>query len=195
MPRPFASTALAFAVTLLAAASAANAQSEPPAGAGFAPPPAAAAGTGFGAAGQIVLSMGPTTGEHLFLHAQSGGNWQLQLSPALDYFLTAHLAVGGVIGFHYESAGAGTTVLTLGGRVSTNLDINDRFTFWPLAGLFYSHASANHSSSSSTVLRVFAPFLFHLAPHFFIGAGPSFDLGLSGGGNSYGIDSVLGGWF
>ena len=67
--------------------------------------------------------MGATTDEHLFLHKQSGGGWQLQLSPALDYFLTARVAVGGVVGFHYDSGCAGSTTFRLGARASTNLDI------------------------------------------------------------------------
>jgi hypothetical protein len=186
------------AALMLAGAGAARAEGE---AAGFAPAAAATGGTGFGVAGQLVLSMGATTDEHLFLHKQSGGGWQLQLSPALDYFLTSRIAVGGVLGYRHASGAAGTNAdgtdrILLGARVSTNLDINDRFSFWPLAGLYFERTSADHGSTTNTWLGVFAPFLFHLAPHFFVGAGPSFQLNLSGpDGTQYGIDSVLGGWF
>jgi hypothetical protein len=169
---------------------------------GFAPT-STSGGTGFGAPGQIVISMGPTTDEHLFFHKQSGGGWQLQLSPALDYFLTARVALGGVVGFRYDSGGAGTgtnadgsTRFTLGGRVSTNFDFTDRFGVWPLGGLFFETTSANHTSTTNTWLELYAPFLFHVAPHFFVGAGPSFQLNLSGPDtNQIGVDSVIAGWF
>lgn len=187
---------LAAVLLTLAAARAARAQGE----AGFAPAPAAG-GTGFGAPGQFVISMGPTTDQHLFFHKQSGGGWQLQLSPSLDYFVTPRLAVGGVLGYHHESGGAGTNangtdIITFGVRASTNFDFNDRFGVWPLVGLFYDHTSQNHGSTTNTWLELYVPFLFHLAPHFFVGAGPSFQLDLSGpDANQFGIDSVLGGWF
>jgi hypothetical protein len=186
---------IAFVVTILTLSGAARAEGE---AAGFAP--ATAGGTGFGAPGQIVLSMGAMSDQHFFFHHE-GGTWTLQLSPALDYFLTPHLAVGAVIGYQYTSGGGGTNAdgtnrFHVGGRVSTNLDINDRFSVWPLGGLFFQRASANHESTSNTWIGVFAPFLFHLAPHFFVGLGPSFQLNLQGPqGNEYGIDSVLGGWF
>jgi len=165
--------------------------------------PAAAVGSSFGLPGQLVLSMGATTDEHLFFHKQSGGGWQLQLSPALDYFLIQRLSVGGVLGYRYTSGGAGTgtnasgaTRILVGGRVGFNIDINDRFSFWPLAGLFLERTSANHASTTNTWFGLFAPVLFHVAPHFFAGLGPSFELNLSGpNGNQYGIDSIIGGWF
>ena len=44
-------------------------------------------------------------------------------------------------------------------------------------------------------MNMFAPFLYHLVPHLFVGAGPSLSFLLSGGdGSSYGLDFVLGGW-
>jgi hypothetical protein len=188
---------VAFVLTVLTLAGAGTARAEGEAG-GFAP---AATGTGFGAPGQFVFSMGPTTDQHLFFHKE-GGAWQLQLSPALDYFVTARLAVGGVLGYTHDSGGAGTganangtDTFRLGVRASTNLDINDRFSVWPLGGLFYSHTSQNHNSTNDTWIELYVPFLFHLAPHFFVGVGPSFQLYLHGPDNQYGIDSVLGGWF
>ncbi len=187
---------IALVVTILGLARPARAEGE---AAGFAPA-TTSGGTGFGAPGQIVISMGPTTDEHVFFHKQSGGGWQLQLSPALDYFLTARVALGGVVGFRYDSTGGGngdgSTRFDLGGRVSTNFDFNDRFGVWPLAGLFFERTSATHTSTTNTWLELYAPFLFHLAPHFFVGVGPSFQLNLSGPDtNQIGVDSVIAGWF
>jgi hypothetical protein len=55
---------------------------------GFAP--VAEAGAGFGAMGQLALSLGGTADEHFFFH-KSGGAWQLQLAPAADYFIAPRL--------------------------------------------------------------------------------------------------------
>jgi len=181
---------VALALTSLVAARPARAQNE----AGFAP--AATSGSGFGAPGQIVLSMGPTTDEHLFFHKSTGGGWTLQLSPALDYFLTSRVAVGGVLGYRHASGGAGSDSVTLGARASTNFDFNDKFGVWPLGGLFFNHTSADHTSSSNTWLGFYVPVLFHVAPHFFVGLGPSLEWNLQGKNDSvWGLDSVLGGWF
>jgi hypothetical protein len=170
-------------------------------GSGFAP--ATAGGTGFGLTGQFVVSIGATADEHLFFHKQSGGGWQLGLQPALDYFVMPRLSVGGVVGYVHGSGGAGTATngsgsdaVRLGARAGFNFDFTDRFGVWPLGGLFLSYASANHQSQTNTWIGLFAPFLFHLAPHFFVGAGPSFQFNLSGPmTNQYGVDSLLGGWF
>jgi hypothetical protein len=172
------------------------------AGGGFAPAPAAGGGTGFGAQGQFVASMGLSTQEHLFFHKQSGGGWQLGIQPALDYFVVPRLSVGGLVGYVHSSGGAGTgansngaDVVAVAGRAGFNLDITDKVGFWPLGGLSVQYQSVNHSSSTNTWLNLYAPFLFHPAPHFFVGAGPSFLFNLSGPmANQYGIDSFLGGW-
>jgi hypothetical protein len=174
------------------------------AGGGFAPAAAPrGATTGFGMPGQFVLSMGFTAGEHLFFHKQSGGGWQLGLQPALDYFIIPRLSVGGLVGYEHDSGGAGMATngagrdaVRVGGRVGFNFDFNDLFSVWPLGGLFVSYESANHTSTTNTWIGLFAPLLFHPGTHFFVGAGPSFLLDLSGPmTNQYGIDSFLGGWF
>jgi hypothetical protein len=167
-------------------------------GGGFAPASAAA----FGATGQLALSLGANEGGHFFLHG-SGGRWQLQLAPSADYFIMAHVSVGGLVGYTHASGGAGTgtnsagsDAFRIGARAGYALAFNDRFGLWPRAGLAFDVSSANHNTSTSTAILVFVPVLFHPATHFFVGLGPSADIGLSGGGgNTFGVDSVLGGWF
>jgi hypothetical protein len=143
-------------------------------------------GNAFGAAGQIAI-----TGE-LEGHLHNG--WELRLHPAADYFIVNNVSVGGAIGLQYDSGNPSTTIVDIGARVGFNLNIVDRVGFWPTAGIFYVHVSGR-PATNSTAFRVFAPFLFHIVPHLFVGLGPSFGLDLGGGGNSYGIDSVVGGWF
>jgi opacity protein-like surface antigen len=176
----------------LGAGSVARAEGET---AGFAPVAEPAAG--FGGMGQLVLSMGPTTDEHLFFH-KDGGGWQLQLAPAADYFLAAHISVGAIVRYGHTSGGGntpGSDTFGLTARAGYAFGINERFGVWPLGGLSVGHSSAGHTSSTSTSVILYAPFMFHPAPHFFVGLGPSFRLKLSGDGNQFGIDSMLGGWF
>jgi hypothetical protein len=150
-------------------------------------------GSGFGAPGQVVI-----TGD-LEGHLRNG--WQLRLHPALDYFIASNISVGGVAGITYNSGNPSVTTFDLGARAGFNLGINDALTFWPTVGIFFHHtsvgstAASNGSSSNSSSLEIFAPFLYHLVPHLFVGAGPIFDLALNGGGNSYGLQTVVGGWF
>ena len=102
-----------------------------------------------------------------------------------------------MVGFDYVSGDASSTKLDLGARIGYDLTIQDRIGVWPMAGLFVSYVSddASHSSNTATSLTLFAPFLYHPAPHFFVGLGPSFQLGLSGGDyKQYGLDFTLGGW-
>jgi hypothetical protein len=149
-----------------------------------------AQGGGFGTQGQIAI-----TGEFEG-HLHNG--WELRLHPALDYFIVNNVSVGGVIGFQYNSGNPGRTTIDLGVRAGYDLFINNQVTFWPTVGIFYEHFSIGspvNQSGSSTSLNIFAPFLFHIVPHFFIGAGPDFELPLDGGGNGYGVRTVVGGWF
>jgi hypothetical protein len=154
--------------------------------------PRAAPGGGFGAPGQWVIS------GDFNAHFNTGDRWQIRVHPALDYFLVPNVSVGGVFGLSYTSGDANNpsqTNIDVGARAGFNLNINDRMSFWPTAGIFVSHVSG-HPDTNTTTLGIFAPFLFDLAPHLFIGVGPSFSLGLAGGaGNGWGIDTTVGGWF
>lgn len=159
-------------------------------------PFAVAPSSGFGAIGQWVLTMRTTEdGGYFFFHKPSGGDWALSLHPALDYFITGRISVGGTVGIYYSPAAAGSTVLDVGARAGFNLNITDHVGWWPNVGLSAHHQNIDHTSSTSTALNVFAPFLYHLVPHLFVGVGPSFAFQLSGGdGKAYGLDFVIGGW-
>jgi outer membrane protein with beta-barrel domain len=156
-------------------------------------PAARAQGAAFGAPGSIAIT-GDFEG-----HLRNG--WELRLHPSLDYFIAPNVSIGGVVGLQYRSGTPSATTLDLGVRAGYNLAITPVVSFWPQVGIYYSHttisstANSPSSSSSSTSLGVNAPFLYHIATHFFLGAGPFFNLPLDGGGNSYGLQTVVGGWF
>ena len=152
-------------------------------------PAARAQGAAFGAPGEFVV-----TGD-LEGHLRKG--WELRLHPSLDYFTVQNVSVGGVFGFTYTSGNPSKTTLDLGVRAGYSLVITPQVTFWPTAGIFYSHTSfsSGGGGGSSTNLAINAPFLFHIVPHFFVGAGPVFTLPLDSGDNGYGLQTVVGGWF
>jgi hypothetical protein len=166
-------------------------------GGGKGPAPfAASPSAGFAAVGQFVLTM-KTTGDdgYVFFHKQSDGDWTISLHPSLDYFLINSVSLGATFGYSYSPAATGTTTLDLGGRAGFNLNINDHVGFWPTAGFSLNVFSSDHNTTTSTSFAIFAPFLYHLVPHLFVGLGPSFSAVMSGGsGKSYGVDFVLGGW-
>jgi hypothetical protein len=159
-------------------------------------PFAASPSAGFAAVGQFVLTM-KTTGDdgYVFFHKPSGGDWTISLHPSLDYFLINSVSLGATFGYSYSPADTGTTAVVLGGRAGFNLNIDDHLGFWPTAGFSLEVFSSNHDTNTSTSFAIFAPFLYHLVPHLFAGVGPSFSARLSGGGGkTYGLDFVLGGW-
>jgi hypothetical protein len=159
-------------------------------------PFASSPSAGFAAMGQWVLTMKTTPDEgYVFFRKPSGGDWEIGLHPALDYFITSSVSLGATAGYYHSPALTGTTVIDLGGRAGFNLNINDNLGFWPTAGASLQLDSRDHNTDARTFFGIFAPLLYHLVPHLFIGLGPSFSLQLSGGdGKVYGIDFVLGGW-
>jgi len=157
----------------------------------FAQPPGP---NGFGTPGQLVFD-----GTAAFsLVKETGGNTTFLLRPAVDYFIIPNVTVGAVIGFSTESGRFATTTISLGVRAGVNFNLTDKFSLWPTAGFSFFHTDTSDGgpSSSHWAFNLFAPFLFHVAPHFFLGAGPFLDVGLSGGDhNLFGIQSLIGGWF
>jgi hypothetical protein len=193
--------ALAFALT-------------PAAGGGGAPPPPPHSGpfaltpgpSGFGAQGQLVIggaleapinSGGTNTRPMLGIAKTSGGDTIISIQPSLDYFIIPNVSVGGVVGLTVVTGRPGRTTVLLGARGGYNLNLADRVSFWPTLGLSFEHTSVGNGGGSDqqTYLNILAPFLFHLAPHFFVGAGPFIDVGLGAfDPNLFGIWSVVGGW-
>ena len=160
-------------------------------------PFAASPSAGFGAIGQWALSLRTTDdGGYLFFHKNSPGDWEISLHPAIDYFITSNVSLGAVVGYRHSPAMTGTTELDMGARAGFNLTINDHVGVWPSASLAINFLSTDHGdNTTTTTFGIFAPFLYHLVPHLFVGLGPSFSVLLSGAdGKSYGVDFVLGGW-
>jgi hypothetical protein len=171
-----------------------TAGSSAPSGGSVSASPAAAA-SNFGGAGAWVISMqsynaGSATPSFFFAKHASGGS-TVFVQPGLDYFIGNGISVGGVVGLIHSS---GSTTVNFGARAGFNQGLTEHVSFWPTVGV---DGSYNHTTTSTTTaqLEVFAPFLYHVAPHFFLGAGPFLSYFVKGGPDTqYGLDFVIGGW-
>lgn len=176
-----------------------------------APEPRASNGPpfGFGAPGQIAISSDFSA--QIGTHAEVDPNGPnpasrttVALGPALDVFVMQNFSVGGQVAFAWEKSGRShVTGLGAGPRVGYDVPITDTFSFWPKGGMFFSVWSDQNASGSRVTAQVYAPFLFHPAPHFFVGFGPYFGVDLlsrwDGTAANRNIDFALattvGGWF
>ena len=183
-----------------------------------------------GAAGQIVLSSdlafsmtytslsAPTSSAH------RDSIVTLVIGPAADYFLSTNISVGGTAQFIFIKQGSqDTTGLGIAPRVGVLFPMSDKLSFWPKVSLGYFQTStpnvvattastslsndppADNGSLTHKVVQagIFAPVTYELAPHFFVGLGPTLtiDLWAKEGRSSvdkattFGIASVVGGYF
>jgi hypothetical protein len=202
---------------------------------------ARAEGAKFGGAGQLVLSDDQPLGavastnlvtptppsstsaasfEFASVSDNGGSGTSFAVAPAIDYFVTSGLSLGanvlfGMLSPAHGNSGTGTTITIAGiaPRVGYNIPLSETVSFWPKVYFGYVTASAsdNGPSSNSSAIGVYAPFLFHPVPHFFIGIGPNASTQLSNnetvpqlGGNTSqslpkitlaGVQVTLGGWF
>jgi hypothetical protein len=155
-------------------------------------------GTTFGNQGQVAIANDFSL---LFSHANETSS--LQLAPAVDYFLAPQLSLGGQVSFGYTSfkGGGHETTFGLGPRVGYNIPLTPMFSLFPRVVLSYTHTSGTGFDSTNLLgLFLFAPFLFHPVPHFFIGFGPSIGGNFAGGesGNRFVVftlESTVGGYF
>ena len=190
------------------------AQEPPPASA---PPPPVGGSLGvFGERGQFVVSSDLDFQLTRTSYSMGNGSSVLfSLTPSLDYFVSSNFSVGALVQFSYQTnaaaLGLGTadaTIFGLGGRAGYHIVLTNILSLWLRGGLLFLHDSydagaAGDGSGNILQLQVFAPILWHPAPHFFIGAGPALatDLMSSFEGNdrpkatSFGILSTIGGYW
>jgi hypothetical protein len=141
----------------------------------------------FGDGGQWVFTF-QTFGQgggFAFVHRKTDG----------DFFAARNFSLGLALGWDYDSLDSGLTLFDVGARLGFNVNFAQSVGLWPTAGVFYYHLTGNGMPTGKDLhLEVLVPIVFHPAPHFLLGAGPSLLLGLNGQGSGYGLDFVLGGW-
>jgi hypothetical protein len=152
----------------------------------------------FGNPGQVAIA-----GDFAISFLHRDGVSSLVLAPAVDYFFLPHLSLGGQVAFEYSSfsGGRSSSSFGLGPRIGYDIPLAPMFSLYPRAGFSFSHNTATGQPSSNLLgLFLFAPFLFHPVPHFFIGFGPSLRGDFAGGDASdhvltIGLESTVGGYF
>jgi len=155
-----------------------------------APAAPGALGQGFGEQGQLVLSSEDFFGFDKVNHA----GWQLTIKPSLDYFIMPAVSAGGFVA--YIKQNGEYSEVQAGARAGFNINVTEMIGVWPKAGIAYDHVSIGNMSGSTTLVTTFLPIMAHLAPHFFVGLGPYYNLKIAGDGDhAYGFSSLVGGWF
>src|SRR5438105_4593154 len=134
----------------------------------------AARASEFGHAGQVVPS-----GGFSFSSSSTGDSSRKEflVAPELAWFVAEHFALG--VSLRYEIldatiAGVDQAERTLAAVVpfaALDVPILHWVSLFPSAGLFFQSQSSDRKSWGVTA---FVPVLFHPAPHFFLGFGPSF---------------------
>jgi hypothetical protein len=169
----------------------------------------------FGSKGELAISseVGLVI-SNTSISGASGSTTNVELEPAVDYFVINGLSVGAFVAFDYTSVSDGhSSTFGVGPRVGYNFTLSDLVSVWPKVGLSFEDDSstANVSvageppgtSTSTTVssthlaINAYVPLMFHPAPHFFAGLGPFLDADLTGNtrATTFGGKMTVGGWF
>jgi hypothetical protein len=175
----------------------------------------------FGDAGRFVITNDLDLGvSHVGYSGTGSSTNSVTLVPSFDVFVVPHVTLGVEALVSRSSARGlqpdGSTVdssrtsLALGPRIGAALPLADDWSWWPRVGVVfgevsYSESSAgrsNDNSLSTVTVHAAAPVLFHLAPRFFAGLGPTLSWDLSGKvddgrdlkATSFGVSGLLGGW-
>lgn len=164
----------------------------------------------FGGKGQLAISSDAALSiSSRSLSGVDGSTTEIQLEPAVDYFVIRSLSVGGSLLFDYKKTGdTHSTRFGIGPRVGYNIPFSDLVSVWPKLGFSIANSSepttivkptgttTENVSNTAVALNVFVPVMFHPAPHFFAGFGPFIDTDLSGDSKAttFGAKLTLGGW-
>lgn len=106
------------------------------------------------------------------------------LAPALDYFVTEGVSVGGQVAYmSFSQDETSTSGFGIGPRVGYALPVGEGMAFWPKVGIMYMSTTTEvgdaEASGNKMSLEVFAPLAIQPAEHFFIGIGPALSMDLS----------------
>lgn len=142
--------------------------------------------------------------------------WNTPASPltlprlGVDYFITDHLTLGGMLGIASLSVDtnarttADTTGVLFGARVGYALRISHGVSFWPRGGFTYFTINGPGNGNDEHLLALTLEGLFSLAPseNWALLVGPTIDIGITGkqAGNdlseqNFGVMLALAGWF
>ena len=170
----------------------------------------------FGHKSQLAMSSDSAlTISNTTISGASGSTTNIELEPAVDYFLFDNFSIGGFLRFNYTSASDGhASTFGVGPRVGYNWTLSDLISIWPKAGLSIDNTDTTTNvpvtgagvapgtsistsvNGTSVALNLYVPIMLHPAPHFFAGFGPFLDTDLSGDtrATTWGGKLTIGGW-
>jgi len=148
----------------------------------------------FGSMGQIVI--GSEFQGALGYHSGSKAFF-IGLRPSVDYFLKENLSLGGAVILGTTlSDGPDSLEVGLRVRAGYNIPLNETVSVWPTLGLGLLHTDLGLVDGTFFEVAINAPFLVHLAPHFFVGGGPGLITQLGDNTSvTLQVSTVVGGYF
>ncbi|MCY1018368.1 hypothetical protein [Pyxidicoccus sp. MSG2] len=163
---------------------------------------ASTGGGSFGNVGQLVISTDASGS--LGYSTQGSGAGFIFLEPGADYFIKQNLSVGSGLQLRaIFSEGDDPVAFGLNVRAGYNIPLTDKVSVWPkgiislqLGDPLLPFANASLPADVTVILEGYAPFLFHVTDHFFVGGGPRLAFGLGDDVEvAFSVATTLGGYF
>jgi hypothetical protein len=159
-------------------------------------------GGAFGSPGRLVISSDASASLGYATYGNSDVGFFV-LEPGADYFIKQNLSVGSALRIRALFGDGDATAIGLNVRGGINVPLGDRVTVWPKLGLTLQLGDEGIlpiggilATDATLVFDAYAPFLFHLAPNFFVGGGPRLELGIGDDvGVVFGLFTTVGGHF
>jgi hypothetical protein len=167
----------------------------------------------FGLEGQKAVSSDAGLSiSNISVSGADGSATTLVLRPAIDWFISDSISLGGFVGVEYATApGGSSSSVSVGPRVGYNVPLAARVSLWPKAGVALARTNQSDDgatlpngvvlgddddSNTSLQLNLFLPVMFHPVQHFFLGLGPALDQDLTGDSKAttVAVRLTLGGW-
>ena len=150
----------------------------------------------FGARGQWVFT-GDVGGRVAYTKGSSSTvandtQTTLSLTPGADLFVASHISVGiAALASYAETESSSRTAFGIGPRLGAEIPLGRSFSLYPRVLVSYVHVetqvkatlapyrvvsdpASSTSSGDIFTLTAYVPVLAHVAPHFFLGFGPTF---------------------
>lgn len=158
----------------------------------------------FGLVNQLVISQDFNVNLAVDLNGDGQSDaFRIALSPAADYFIQQNLSIGGFVRVdHTFTRGDNPTTIGAGVRAGMNFPVAEAASFWPKVAFAIANSDipsggiGSTGGSTSAVISLEGPVLFHPATHFFVGFGPAVNFRIGGAeGIGLALNSVVGGYF
>jgi hypothetical protein len=161
-------------------------------------------GGSFGSPGQLVISTDASG--NLGYSTEGSGAGFIFIEPGADYFIKQNLSVGSGLQLRaLFGDGDDPVAFGLNARIGYNIPLTDKVSVWPkgqvtlqIGDNILPFAVQNFPTGADTtvILEGYAPFLFHVTNHFYVGGGPRLAFGLGDDVEvAFSVATTIGGYF